>query len=178
MRSVHVFCLLLLAGCAALPKAGERPVREAVVLDGPAEALWGALPIVYDSLGYEGAVVDTAERSIWSVRIVALWTPWIGPARAPHMRCTVAELLVPVVVAVGRSGGSLANVPIRVPPANVTLTVSTRLADVDGRTRVQTRVSAVPTDSRTNSREVYCVSTGRLEDRVVELLRARLESGM
>jgi hypothetical protein len=109
---------------------------------------------------------------MWIVRIVSLWTPWIGPADAPHLRCTVDDLIVPIVGAVRRGGLNVAIVPVRVPPAQVTLTVSTALAEVDGMTRVETRVSAVPLDSGPGGGKTYCTSTGRLEDRIAELLRA------
>lgn len=176
MRSVHLLGSFLLAGCASLPRPGESPNREPVVITAPAKVLWEALPIVYDSLGFDGAVADSAQRNMWIVRIVSLWTPWIGPANTPHLRCTVNDLIAPILGA-ARSGGNPAHVPIRVPPAQVTLTVSTALAEVDGKTRVETRVSAVPMDSGTGVAKTYCVSTGRLEDRIAELLRAHRAGG-
>jgi hypothetical protein len=174
MRSMHLIGSLLIAGCAALPKPGEKPVSEPVLLHAPVDVdvLWETLPIVYDSLGFEGAIADSAQRSVWVVRTVSLWTPWIGPSGAPHVRCTVPHLMAPLLAAARRR--RLDQVPVRIPPAHVTLTVSTNLAQVDSVTRVETRVSAVPTGSGPGDRNTYCVSTGRLEARIAELLQERL----
>jgi hypothetical protein len=173
MRSTYPLISFLLAGCAALPRPGETPTPEPVALDGPSEVLWEALPMVYDSLGFDGAVADSAQKNLWVVRVVSLWTPWIGPVSAPHVRCTVENFVAPIVAGARRRLNP-AHIPVRIPPAQVTLTVSTNLSQVDTLTRVESRVSAVPTRSGTGSGSTYCVSTGRLEARIVELLQARL----
>jgi hypothetical protein len=159
--------LLGLNGCAHLPRAGEGPRHEPVVVEAPADELWDVLPEIYERLDLGGAFADERNRTFGLVRLVALWTPWIGPFDAPYVRCTFNAVAAPVVAAGRRSAG------IRVPAGYVTLTVATTLTPLDGGTEVLTRVAAVPTDiggGATQNHAAHCVSTGRLEDRVLEML--------
>lgn len=171
MRPVWLTISLVLGGCASIPGAHESPSPDPVEIDGSPEAVFSAVETVYGRLGFEDTTSDTAALGVEVVRLVPLWKPWIGPAASPLVRCTVTSTLTPVSrIATRRRDGSIAH-PERIPPAHVTFTIATSVRSEGGITSVETRISAVPVVEDEQSARTYCVSTGRLEARIAEMLR-------
>ena len=177
MRHPTTWTILLVAAsaCAYIPGPGEQLAPEPITVGAPAEVVWEALPAVYDRLGFDAVTPDSVQRSLFAVRLVSLWKPWIGPAKTPYMRCTISGAVAPVVVAARASSTAPSQLPIRVPPARVTFTLVTTLSQRDGETLITTRVGADPRADGGPGEGAYCVSTGRLEERVAELLQDYLE---
>ena len=179
MRVRLGFSSLLLgafAGCA--PLSGPTPdlryaATNAPVLDASVAAVWQVLPAVYDRLNLHVSFADTITYTLTSTRAVNLWLPVVGPSRAPYARCVLPALVQTVV-----GGASGRGMPLRLPPGRIMLAVETLLEPVEERTRVQTRVrtSPVALEHTIEPGEPYCVSTGRLEEQIAELLRAQLNA--
>ncbi len=124
--------------------------------DAPIEQVWSVLPQVYEELGVELAVLDTVSMRIGNTR----FTPRrIGGRRlSQYLRC----------------GSSVTAAP-NADTYRVTMSLITRLMDAgDGTTSVLTLVAASAKPRDVGGSVVNCGSTGRLEQRVSEMVNARL----
>jgi hypothetical protein len=124
---------------------------------GTADAVWSALPAVYEELQIP---VRTMERDAYRLgnRELQVSRRLAGVALAQYIDCGL-----------GAGSTPLANT------SRVTLSILTRLQQVGDSTQVLSELTGTgrPFDA-TGGDRVRCTTTGRLEARIVSLLRTRL----
>lgn len=128
------------------------------VVAAPVDRVRAALPEVYAQLGITGAGTDPANGVFGSPKVTAARLD--GERTSVYVRC-------------GNDGaGPSAGMGYR-----IQLSVLTSLAEEGSRTRVTTRVGGFGSPvGGSGSGAVLCVSNGRLEARLAELLTARLRA--
>jgi hypothetical protein len=126
------------------------------VVAAPVDRVRAALPEAYAALGITGAGTDPANGVFGSPKVTAARLD--GERTSVYVRC-------------GNDGaGPSAGMGYR-----IQLSVLTSLAEEGGRTRVTTRVGGFGSPvGGSGSGAVLCVSNGRLEARLAELLTERL----
>lgn len=120
------------------------------------DSVWRLLPLVYARLGMEGRVLDSASR-VYGVQNATV-EKRLGESR-------ISELI------------DCGATPLGAPAAEsnrLVLSVTTRIPRGSAGTEVRTLVAATTAPSGPGGTPVRCVSTGRLEQRLADLLRAEL----
>ncbi|HEY2026176.1 MAG TPA: hypothetical protein VGG78_04160 [Gemmatimonadaceae bacterium] len=133
----------------------NEPARDPDTLSASAATVWAALPAVYDTLAVPLTLVDTASRVLGAVR-VAVRRPIAGNRLSFLLECGTGVY--------GPAADSYA----------VQLTLVSVVRPVDAtHSALETRVEGDAAQNGVNS-SVHCGSTGRLEAKVVQLLRKEL----
>jgi hypothetical protein len=133
----------------------NEPARDPDTLAVPAGKVWAALPAVYDALAVPLSVVDTTYRVLGAVR-VTVRRPIGGDRLSLLLQCGV---------------GAYGPVAERY-TVQLTLVSAVRAID-DGHAVLETRVDGSAAQNGVNS-SVRCASTGRLEEKVAQLVRKEL----
>ncbi len=169
---------IVLAGCATAggTQSGSEPERVTVISSGltelevrttdagtggyhsgaPVEHVWAVLPQVYEELGVQLAVHDSVSRRIGNT---GFRPRRLGDARlSQYLRC----------------GTSITATP-NADRYQVQVSLITRLSDSgDGGTTIATFLSATARPRDVGGSTVNCASTGRLEERVAEMVDERV----
>lgn len=127
------------------------------VVQAPRDAVWAALPAVYEELGLEVKAVNPGRWEIGN--------------RDQRLSRRLADRQLSDFLDCGTN-------PIGAPAADVygvRLDLLTRIADAGGSTTVQTRMTGVATPRGGGGSPARCNSTGRLEAEIIERLNARLQ---
>jgi hypothetical protein len=167
---VLILISFMLSGCALLPIPGARSMAE-VVVEIPPEEVMTRLEAVYRQLGIPVTEVDEEEGRVWGSSITSIWSLLDVPRERANLRCTLPgpPTRVALIAGAGQRGPRLQPVSREMPNPWVNVTVATTLQTRGDRTRVTTRVaaaSALSGASRSTGGDAYCVSTGRLEQRI------------
>jgi hypothetical protein len=176
-RTVLLALLLASAGCSMLPGPGTRAASQAVV-EAPADELWPRLVGVYRQLGLPVTEATTEEYRIWGSSLESVWSLLLPGDDTAYLRCSLPGRPSTLAV-IGGAGARTPRVhplPQAMPNQLVSVNVSTVLRPQGAVTRIETRLSATGAAVGTGEprQEVYCVSTGRLEERIhTALLQAQ-----
>jgi hypothetical protein len=143
------------SGRFATSMFATEPARDPDTLAVPAAKAWAALPAVYAALAVPLTIVDTTYRALGAVR-VTVRRPIGGDRLSLLLECGT---------------GSFGPVAERY-TVQLTLVSTVRVID-DGHSALETRAEGSAAQNGINA-SVRCGSTGRLEERVAQLLRQEL----
>jgi hypothetical protein len=139
----------------ALPTAAEA-VAARTTIAAPADDVWGALPAAYEALGMRVATIDSKTRRIGNESMRA--------------RRRIGDIPMVRLLSCGGAIGA--------PNAetfDITLYVISQLSPASaGSTTLATVVQATGKSPNFGGNEVSCTSTGSLERRIEELVRAKV----
>ena len=142
------------AGLGAMEVRSTAEAAGTYWADAPIDQVWAVLPQIYEELGVPLAVHDSIGKRIgnssFRVRRVD------GTRLSRYLRC----------------GGSGATATPNADRYQVTMSLTTRLSDADeGGTAISTVVGATAKPRDVGGSVVNCASTGRLEERISEMVK-------
>lgn len=122
------------------------------------DQVWAVLPAVYEEMEISAGVVNEEQRIFGNPNLVVNRT-LAGERVSSYLDCGVNPIGAPVANS-----------------ASVQINLRSQLSPSAGGTEIQTQLQALAQPRASSGGEVRCMSTGKLEARLAELVEQRLTS--